>query len=687
MRKKRPEPWLGRLLDAWSPPQDAGEALAIAATSYTFDSVFFEEQCLARFAGIRSLGGDDDEACEYIVEREEKLSQVKAVVLVDKDHCRGQRNPRWDLLCARDERGCILHAKLSLLLWARRMRLIVASANLTEPGYRRNREVFSCIEACEDEPLAVSAFEEALSFMSRLGSLAGDRDNPALERWYGVVEEAKSRLSRLRLAASGDPLPVSFIGVRPEGPTLFEAMADAWDRRQGVPRAISIVSPFFDQDDGGAEKVADALWDLGARTGSLALSVYAPAEKGGSVDHAVRLRAPAVLKRLPRPGCSLEAMAVFERVNEERRPLHAKAVALWSEGAVLLYTGSSNMTCSGTGLGRTVNYEAGLCVLSSDPKARSAIGELWGSFDAEAVLDPSFEGSAEDEADSDDRALSPLPAAFRYAVFRRVGDDSRIEIAIVPGPSLPTDWALRCPEGEDFAEAAGWLIAGRPRLYAVPCLGPKVPSGLELHWSDRDEARVAWLPVCVSGMRDLPPPEELRSLSLEVLIEVLSSARPLSHIVAAYRKARAGEVHGGEIEHDSLKRVDTSGFLIQRARRASLVMSRLADRLVEPCPSIEAFEWRLRGPCGVRAVEEALEKVARSDAEKQFYKVELYIELMRAKSTATHRDCLDREWQRNKIRAFVLERIAELEQRSLDGLGDAMAGYIRLAIDRIRELP
>jgi len=34
----------GRLLDAWTPPPGAGEPVGCAATSFTFDAVFFEEE-------------------------------------------------------------------------------------------------------------------------------------------------------------------------------------------------------------------------------------------------------------------------------------------------------------------------------------------------------------------------------------------------------------------------------------------------------------------------------------------------------------------------------------------------------------------------------------------------------------------------------------------------------------------
>jgi hypothetical protein len=39
----------GKLLDAWVPPQNAGDSVGCIATSYTFSPVFYEEECLSRF--------------------------------------------------------------------------------------------------------------------------------------------------------------------------------------------------------------------------------------------------------------------------------------------------------------------------------------------------------------------------------------------------------------------------------------------------------------------------------------------------------------------------------------------------------------------------------------------------------------------------------------------------------------
>ena len=111
-----------KLLDLWSPPEGAGFSVGCVATTFTFNPVFFEEECLGRFLQMQSDAIEDGPV--YIIEREEKLADILcSSVLVDASHCKGQRSLRWDLLAARVP-GAILHAKVSLLWWQNCVRLI-----------------------------------------------------------------------------------------------------------------------------------------------------------------------------------------------------------------------------------------------------------------------------------------------------------------------------------------------------------------------------------------------------------------------------------------------------------------------------------------------------------------------------------------------------------------------------------
>src|SRR5262245_52325302 len=236
MKKERPiRPGYGRILDAWVPPDDAGEAVGCIATSFTFSTAFFEEECLGRFVGLESDAAENRP--EYLVEREEKLAQLRcAAALVDQHHARGVRNLRWDLLSARVRPG-ILHAKVSVLLWGRCARLIVASANLTPDGYRRNQEVFATLDyfAASESPLPV--LREMTAFLRQTVKLAvppAAEVGPAVTRWNDFL----SYLDTVTRGWGSDEPPRSLAKPRVfpvlcglGRPSVFEALADHYPDR------------------------------------------------------------------------------------------------------------------------------------------------------------------------------------------------------------------------------------------------------------------------------------------------------------------------------------------------------------------------------------------------------------------------------------------------------------------------
>src|SRR5690606_4725916 len=80
-----------------------------------------------------------------------------------------------------------LHAKVLLCLYENAIRLIVGSANLTEPGYRRNREAVAVLTASENQATHAALIAGAVREMGQLlqpWSTAGSRllHDIALER-------------------------------------------------------------------------------------------------------------------------------------------------------------------------------------------------------------------------------------------------------------------------------------------------------------------------------------------------------------------------------------------------------------------------------------------------------------------------------------------------------------------------
>jgi hypothetical protein len=176
----------------------------------------------------------------------------------------------------------------------------------------------------------------------------------------------------------------------------------------------------------------------------------------------------------------------------------------------------------------------------------------------------------------------------------------------------------------------------------------------------------------------LPPPAELRSLSLDALIEILTSARPLHQVMRLLLERRRNGAGGSEsLQLDPHKRVDTSGFLLQRTRHVSWALAALRQRLEQPVPSREALNWRLRGPYGVIALVNAISRQDRQEQEKTFLLAEIAVELARVVPQRSP-GCL----QRRQVREALRECIREIRARiSLDALGHLpeLKAYVRQA--------
>ena len=149
MGKRRTDNTFRKPLDLWEAPVGAGEPLVCIVTSFTFDSTFFETECLGRFLQM-DTHPSESESVGYLIEREEKLAAATVCALVDRRHARDKESLRWDVLGVLVPRA-IQHSKVSLLAWAKHVRVVIGSGNITEPGYRKNLEVFGTIDTSETE--------------------------------------------------------------------------------------------------------------------------------------------------------------------------------------------------------------------------------------------------------------------------------------------------------------------------------------------------------------------------------------------------------------------------------------------------------------------------------------------------------------------------------------------------------
>jgi hypothetical protein len=645
MRKAKSSPaGHGKLLDAWTPPEEAGEAIGCVATTFTFKAEFFEEECLGRFLQLETDPAEDGPA--YLIEREEKLAQLTcAAVLADQHHVRDcVRNLRWDLLSARPVNG-ILHAKISLLLWSKRARLIIASANLTEDGYRRNLEVFGALDYHADAESPLAVLDDCIAFLREAAvTTQAGADSAAVRRWNAFLAQV-TRVTRAwgntELPRSGAQPRVFAVLSGPQRASVFESL-QAIKPETGALTDAYVVSPFFDPPEATNEP-ARQLWTLLKQRGDASVQYHVAAEEVPG-ENAMLVHAPESLLHA-RP----EDTQICQLVLDADRPLHAKCLSLENERSVIRLIGSSNFTSAGLGLGKTKNWEANLAYVVRTDLNREAWRALecaWPEVDdlpddKDIRYQPAT--NTDDEASDEQR----LPPAFADAVF--TGTEVHLHFAGEP----PKGWIVFDGEAP-FADDAAWHKEGRPEVFQLAWSHERPPSGFSVTWPDSKGP--AWWPVNVLSAEVLPLPADLRHLSLDALIEMLTTSRSLHEALCAWRKRHErdeAEADGALI--DPHKRVDTSAFLLQRTRRVAAALNGLRQRLEKTVASEAALHWRLRGPIGVLSLASAITREAKSDAERAFLLLELCLEVRRVTPVEAP-GCLSK----SRLHAALREVIADL---------------------------
>lgn len=683
MKEKTTKPGYGKLLDAWVPPEGAGDPVGCVATSFTFTPAFFEEECLGRFLQLESNAEDDGPA--YLVEREEKLRQLDcAAALVDQHHAHGMRSLRWDLLAARPRSG-ILHAKVSLLLWSTHARLVIASANLTEPGYRLNHEVFAVLDFFTGSEAPLLVLDDTTTFLQetvRFAQPAEGSPGSVVERWLRFLKRVKkeTRTWGSTEAPRGWSRPrVAAVFTGPDRPDALAILRGLWPE-QRLPERAFIISPFFDPPDAPNEP-ARQLWGI-LKRGRANVEYHVTAEDVPG-ERAVLVHAPESLLEATPPALPAGVGTSFRQLRlEDARPLHAKCLWLENDRFVLHLVGSSNFTSPGLGLSRT-NLEANLAFVVGQQSGGPAAA-LRNSWLPEEGFPDDVELRWKPRRDEDEAAAGNplLPVEFAEATFGNnpsVGSYLRFTFAGLP----PAGWAVFPEEAEAgaFVTEAKWDAEGRPRPWLVAWSQARPPSVLRVSW--RESGGFAWWPVNVDDGDALPPPEALRELPLEVLIEILTSAKPLHRALAPWLKRKpTGGQSTETVALDPHKRVNTSAFLLQRTRRLSWALSALRERLERPVVSDQALGWRLRGPVGVLALAQAIsrETEGRSGLERAFLLTELCLELKRVRLQEAP-GCLSRAAVRRALGELIAELRGWIAKESVAG-EPSLAAYMQSVFEK-----
>ncbi len=668
-----------KALNLWQAPASAGEPMVCLATSFTFDAAFFEKECLGRFLQM-DTDPDEDEAVSYLIEREEKLAAARVAVMVDRRHAQSKASLRWDVLPVIVPRAA-QHAKVAVLCWADAVRVIIGSGNLTEPGYRKNLEVFGALEATRDGGGAVDEVLAVVEFLEQVAARAlGDATHPGPTR---RVAEALITLRRHvqdwpRRVGRALPVTPVFGGT---GQSVFEQLSKLLPG--GPARYVDVVSPFFDrisQSDraeasGGNQRQAiAALLEVMAKRRPRCVDFYVPYEE--SPDGRVHVFAPRLMIEKAQQACDVRVLKIKPAQDGELRPLHAKLMVFANDDWEVWLTGSSNFTRAGCAShAMAANLEANLAYLVRRDSAESR--RLWQALpdleedavdlDSAAVIwEPAF------DADAEGVGLAVLPAAFREALFDAGSQPPRVILSFADG--LPAEWRITSGEGRTLLCSDDWRGAGE-----VICEWNESYTPFLLHviWPN---GRADW-PVNVVSPSALPPPEGLRQLALNDLIEILSSTRPL-HVALTQALKRRAPSRGDSETIDPHKRVDTREYLLRRTKRVALALERLRERLARPVLNEEALAWRLRGPVGALALAESLCKEARTADERHFFLAELCLALGRVQATSAA-GTLPVRAIRKQIRA-VIEEIERLTAQLNPAESVAIAQYVQAAFEEAK---
>jgi hypothetical protein len=600
----------GAMLDLWRPPQGAGDAIGCLATTYTFDTGLFDEQCLGRFLEIESEPDREDLA--FLLERESRLGGVYAGVLVDHRQAGVEHSLRWDVLRVRLPAGK-QHAKLSLLAWKAHVRIILTSANLTETGYRVNQEVAGSFDMTPDV-LDRENFDQTTAFLRSLirHVPSSTQALPEVQRAESFLDQITKLVGEWKTARHPPGIRQRLVFTSPatesstSGRSSLEETIAACRSRGGSPSDVWVASPFFDVYD-DTSRVTVALCKAMARGITRRLWFCVPAIRDSESTSVVRLAAPKALFLAPQAyqGKVTVEMLPAKDVDKVPRPWHAKMIALYGDRYAALMFGSSNFTCAGLGVGQYRNTEANLLMIVDRTLSRDVaqLDSVWPEM--ERVLDP---GSAEwigpkPELDEEERSQpSILPVGFLSATYR-AGDERQLIITVDPD-GLPEDWQIdACGPGQGEVLSASAWRRGKLSEVKIPWAVPEPPHKLLVRW----ETLEAFLPINVEDSRALPPPTQLQNMTADDMLMILAAADP-SAAFRVWAKKQSSENFDPDLDSatpadlDPLRRYDLKATFLHRVRRRARILAQVRANLERPIYSRQALEWRLSGLLGVEAL-------------------------------------------------------------------------------------
>lgn len=704
---------------------DAGAPRYCIATTFEFDAEYFERELLPRFLGLKFDSSEND--LHAVLEREDKLRTVYASVLVDACKCdTRQTTRRWNQIPIEVPGGCQhcrQHSKLTLLVWDRLARLIVSSANITPQGYRHNRELFAALDFFDGkDSVPLSVLNDALSFLEVVCSWAraAPKASACLMEKIGAIRKLARGWSKAPKKFRPRERPrVTFAATYPASDknaerrfparSALDTVISLWGSR--AVKNIVVMTPFVGQRTDREDSVLQRLRKL--RMGPNVVGGLLVPEVSGQVGPKPVVPLPGRFGECWQElfGENAYVRPIPEQCEGEarKRALHAKALMLTGENVELLMIGSSNFTPRGMGVG-TFNCEANL-IFEDNPNVERGgsklddrlrvIPRLWDDIKApnEVVWqEPSL--PLEETPPSE----PPLPAFFAWATYSET--KGLIRVCLDRTHPEPASWTIELPAASLGESLQLFSSNSCPADATEMSLTLEEPRrgisiiALLVQWKGQDDiSHTGWLLVNVEDpATDLLPPQELHDLSLEERIDLLLSGRaPAAHQEKEPAMPKKKTGHNPLL--DSLRAVDTSGYLLYRTRRAGRALAKMAERFRKTPATPKAFRYRLLGdPLGPVRFAEALADWRGAEVESQhtaqelgyrlFFLGELLVTLGHSWQQLHSSHSETTECLRPLFREARRQILASIEKMPAEhgALYDSLASYIDQCRDRSARL-
>ena len=603
------------LLDFWQKPADAGEPVALLATTYALEPDFFEQNCLARFLEVSSVSEETKSVDDIVaaVELHESLQKTCVTVLADRSAPVHRSTLHWDILSCKVEGG-LLHAKVAVLLWERATRIILGSANLTAAGYRRQIEL----------GLAADLGPQCLFPSDVLKALADE-----LQAYLALVPGYDPRIAAFSRATSTLDLLRQRIAAQSRRPTGLRVAFAPTNARTAPLDAFELVwsgskplrathlSPYWDSNDRKALAAIRRLLTgrpANRRNQEVAV-VLGP--RGQS----------AFSKQLAE---QVDAVRQLKALDNEVRTLHAKCLLIESEEWVAALVGSSNHTKAGLGLTearrhREMNVWLGAPLESKEGRALRDLIALGGKIpqDTEVV-----EPKDEDETD-----LPALPTCFGLCEVVRSQQDAQwqLRLGITETRDMPAEWQITlAAEGDPFITRARWTERGKPEVDVVDLASQAMPMFVIVSWQGN---KTPWA-VVAQDPHSLPVGPALAKLRAQHLLDALATGRPLTQVLReVLEREQAAARETVSIVLDPLRRLEVEGSLLRKGRALAASLAAMQRRLERSLVTLDTLRGRLASPLGpvfvATKVAEAFEAGEQSRAEAIFTIAEIALSVGR----------------------------------------------------------